>query len=172
MPDHEAITLTLPTFIPISEAARKYDLAVSLLTRLIQNGKLEAARLPSGDILVSDNGRDLSQIKTKEQLVEEKFGYLRFAPITVSEAAAKYRVPNTTLREWIAHRYVTVVDEAYPIRVDQAEVAYCAEIYHRRQSMGIRSGVPLLDDDGLAYQLKHPDLSQYRRRRQQSLRRN
>jgi hypothetical protein len=48
------------------------------------------------------------------------------------------------------------------MELDEAEVAYCAEIYHARNGI---SGVPLLDEDGLAYQLKHPELSEYRRKR-------
>ena len=56
------------------------------------------------------------------------------------------------------------------MKLDEAEVAYCAEIYHERKAAGIRSGAPLLDEDGLPYELKHPELSAYRcrKRRQEN----
>jgi hypothetical protein len=62
----------LPTFVPLSEAVRRYNLTEDVLTRLIRDGRIEAAQLPSGELLVSDD--DLGETKTKEQITEEKFG--------------------------------------------------------------------------------------------------
>ena len=50
------------------------------------------------------------------------------------------------------------------MELDEAEVAYCAGIYHERKTLGI-TRVPLLDENGLAYELKHPKLFEYRRRK-------
>jgi hypothetical protein len=161
----QALELEVPTYLPLPEAARKYDISENLLTQLIQAGKIEAVRLSSGELLVSDNN-DPQKIKTKEQIIAEKFGKLRERPITVSEASQKYRVPGSTIREWIPLEYVHIINSGgYPMKLDEAEVAYCAEIYHERKAAGIRSGAPLLDEDGLPYELKHPELSAYRRRK-------
>ena len=159
--------LNVPTYIPVSEAAQKYGLSEQALTQLIQTGKIEAVRLPSGEVLVpADN--DPQRIKTKDQIIAETFGELKKQPITISEASKKYGVPGTTIRAWIPFEYVHIINpEAYPMMLDEAEIAYCAQIYHERKAAGIRSGAPLLDENGLAYELKRPELSAYRRRKRQ-----
>ena len=42
------LQLKVPTYLPLSEAAQKYDLSEQVLIQLIQAGKMEAVRLPSG----------------------------------------------------------------------------------------------------------------------------
>ena len=156
------LKVMVPTFIPLAEAVRKYNLTEEVLTRLIRDGRIEAAQLPSGELLVSDEGL---HEKTKEQIIEDKYGHLKGKPITISDAMDKYRIPqDSTIRRWITKGYIEVVDDGYPMRVDEAEVAYCTSIYHQRQAVGIRSGAPLLNEDGTPYQLKRPELSQQRRR--------
>ena len=150
------LELDVPTYLPLSEAVRKYELSEKVLTQLIQAGKIEAVRLPSGELLVS---ADNKQPKTKEQIIAEKFAGLRENPITVTEAAQKYNLHRDTVLEWKKQRYISVLKPGYRMELDEAEVAYCAEIYHQRKG---RSGVPLLDENGLPYQLKHPGLSRYR----------
>ena len=141
--------LDVPTYLPLSEAAHRYNLSEDVLTQLIQTGRIEAVQLPSGEVLVPEI-EDPQKIKTKEQIIAEKFGDLLEHPITVSEAAKKYEVPGSTIREWITLDYIQVTNPGgYPMQLDEAEVAYCASIYHERKSAGIRSGAPLLDDNGL-----------------------
>ncbi len=154
----------IPTYLPLPEVAKKYGLSEQALTQLIQTGKIEAVRLPSGELLVPANN-DTKKIKTKEQIIGEKFGDLREHPIAVSEASKKYEVLGRTIREWISLDYIQIVDDNYPMKIDEAEMAYCAEIFHERKAAGIRSGAPLLDENGLPYKLKHPELSAYRRRK-------
>jgi len=153
--------LSIPTFIPLAEATRKYDLTEDVLTRLIQDGRIDAAQLPSGELLVSD--KDLDQARTKEEIIKEKFGHLQGKPIRISQASRKYNVPNSTIRDYIDCGYIGIVDEGYPKKIDEADAAYCAEIYHERKELGVRA--PLLDENGLPYQLKRPELSEYRRQR-------
>jgi len=169
MPGQEAATLTLPTFIPLPEAARKYDVSETLLTRLIQDGRINAARLPSGDILVSDNGGDLSSIKTKEQIISEEFAHLRGKRITVSEAAVSYKIPRRNILGWVQYGFIGVIRPGYRMELDEADVAYCAQIY-RKHKDGHASvvGIRLFDRDGNPYQLKHPELAEKRRNNSRS----
>ena len=160
----QTLELEVPTYLHLSEAADKYNLSENVLTQLIQAGKIEAVQLPSGELLVAANN-DPQQIRTKEQIIAEKFKDQREQPITVSEASERYEILGRTIREWISLDYIQVVDDSYPMKIDEAEVAYCAEIFHERKAVGIRSGAPLLDNDGLPYELKHPELSAYRRRK-------
>lgn len=157
--------LSVPTYIPLPEAARRYDLSEKMLTQLVQAGKIEAVRLLSGEVLVPANN-DTHKIKTKEQIIAEKFKELIDQPITITEASRKYNIPGSTIREWIPLEYVHIINfGGYPMKLDEAEIAYCAEVYHERKASGIRSGAPLLDENGLPYELKHPELSKYRRRK-------
>jgi hypothetical protein len=164
MPNHRSPAAngnSVPTYLPISQAARKYNISENVLTRMIQDGRIDAAQLPSGELLVSDD--NLDQTKTKEQVIKEKFAHLRRKPITISKAAESYALAGTTIREWINRGYITIIDSGYPTKIDEAEVAYCAEVYKERTSSGFSTRI--FDENGLPYELKHPDLSEYRRRR-------
>jgi hypothetical protein len=156
------LQLKVPTYLPLSEAAQKYDLSEQVLTQLIQAGKIEAVRLPSGELLVSaENGRP----KSKDDILAEEFTDLRGQLITVTDGAAKYDLHRNTILEWVRKEYVTAKKQGgrgSRMELDEAELAYCAKIYYERNGI---SGVPLLDEDGLPYQLKHPELARYRRRR-------
>ena len=153
----------VPTYIPLVDAAQKYGISEEALTQLIEAGKIEAVQLPSGELLVAaDNG---SLPKTKEEIIEEKFSNLQGHPITISEAAEKYHVPRSTIEKWIEREYIEIVDaNSYPMKVNEADISYCVDVYQERKAMGIKGGVPLLDENGLPYELKHPTLSQRRKR--------
>lgn len=131
-----------------------------LLTKVPAGVKITLIKHPEGDFMV-----DIP--KTKQQLIDEQFAHLKGQGISISEAAQKYDVPRGAIEAWTYNAgYVNFVDEAvYPKLIDQAEVALCAQIYHQRQKNGL-SGVPYFDEDDLPIvELKHPQLSEYRRRK-------
>jgi len=129
-----------------------------------QRVKNQLTNIAIGDTLVINNGELLvTTPKTREQLIKERYGNLLNHQITLTEAARKYDVPRGTLEKWY-HRvgYISPIDStSYPAIFDEAEIAYLADIYHDRRKTG--SKAPLLDKDGLPYQLKRPDVSEYRR---------
>jgi len=67
--------------------------------------------------------------------------------------------------EWKNKGYLRVLKPGYRMQIDESDIAYCAEIYHRRKERGIGFRAPLLDSEGLPYQLKHPKLAEYRKRK-------
>jgi len=103
--------------------------------------------------------------QTKQQILEEKYPDLIGQPITLTEAADKYGVPRRTIEAWFNRsKYITPLDQnEYPFRFDEAEISYLVDIYRVRRAK--RSKAPLLDDNGLPYQIQHPKLAEYRRRR-------
>ena len=103
--------------------------------------------------------------QTKQQILEEKYPDLIGQPITLTEAAEKYGVGRATISAWnYRSNYISPMDDTvYPALFDEAEIAYLVDIYRRRREQ--RSKAPLLDDNGLPYQIQHPDLAEYRRRR-------
>ena len=175
--------MTIPTFIPLKEASKRTGWTVERLRELVAAGTIMAGKLPDGDIIVAvdesgtaietptetipddqlplaaagdDINAQLSAIK------REDFKHLEGQGITVSEAAKKYNVNRRTVSRWVDKGYVGVSNTGeYPMRVDEADVAYCAAIYAIRKRYN--SLAPLLDKDGRPYLLKRPDLARARR---------
>jgi len=58
--------LNVPTYLPLPEAAHRYNLSVNALTQPIQTGKIEAVQTPSGELLVSAED---GQPKSKEDIL-------------------------------------------------------------------------------------------------------
>lgn len=85
--------------------------------------------------------------------------------ITVTDAAKKYNVNRFTILTWKNRGLIKTIKDGYRAEIDEADMAYCAKIYHDRQQAGIRYGAPLLNEDGQPYMLKHPQLSEYRRKK-------
>jgi hypothetical protein len=131
--------------------------AQKLLTNLSPGTKIEISKSPAGEIVVSE----INEVtKTKADILKEEYTDLVGQPITLSDASKKYNVIRRTIERWITQDYIAVINpNNYPIEIDEAEIAYCADVYHQRKG---KSGVPLLDENGLPYQLKHPNLSEYR----------
>jgi hypothetical protein len=156
------------TYLSLKEAAKKHNVEEKVLTQLISAGIIEAVE-ENGETFVAvdkngngDNGR---KSQTKEEIITAKFIHLEGQPITLSEAAEKYDIPRGTIESWYYRaKYIQPIPpDSYPANFDEAEVAYLADIYHSRKKTGSRA--PLLDKDGLPYELKHPDLAQYRRKK-------
>lgn len=130
----------------------------NILTNSRPNAKIELKKLSTGEFVV------LGQ--TKEGIIKEKYPNLIGQPITISDASEKYDVPATTIREWHKKGYIKVVEPGYQMKLNEADIAYCADIYKDKKSSGIGfRGGPLLDENGLPYQVKHQSLSEYRKRR-------
>jgi len=112
----------------LAEAARKYGIPEDVLTRLIQDGRIDAAQLPSGELVVSD--KDVSQAKTKEQIIKEKFVHLQGKPISAYAASQEYGIPHQTLIRWARAGYIQILgEEDRLLALDMADVAYCAFVY-------------------------------------------
>lgn len=97
---------------------------------------------------------------TKDDILQNKYSNLIGQKITVTEAAQKYEVDRRTIHKWRNKGYITVITPGYKMTVNEAEVAYCVDTYNAQQG---KHGMPLFDDHGLPYELKHPELSERRR---------
>lgn len=156
-------------YVPLKEAAKKHNIDEQVLTQLISAGMISAKK-EAGEILVAVDKNGTREPKTKAEFINTRFGTLQGHPITISEATKKYDVPRSTIKTWIyRNNYITpIFSDKYPACFDEADIAYCAEIYHQRKVAGTGFfGAPLLDENGLPYELKHPDLAQYRRKKKE-----
>lgn len=150
--------MQIPTYVPLKQAARKYKLSIEALTQLIQNGRIEAAKLPSGEIVVSE-----TSYQTKEQIIENKFSHLVGSPIGLREASRNYNIHPTTLHRWVKLGYIKRVADK---KLDESDIAYCMFVYKEKKKEygGNIAGAKIFDEDGNPYKVKFPDLSLKRRK--------
>ena len=164
--------MSLPQFLHLPEAANQLGLSEAELRQRVETGTILAGNLPNGEIVVSTDSiiNKEADINTRLRSIKrEDFEHLNGQPITVTEAVKKYEVAGTTIRGWMNIGYVNAANPGgYPIKLNEADIAYCVAIHAARKKRGFRTGAPLLDDDGNPYMLKHLSLSRYRRQRRQS----
>ena len=148
--------MALPTYIPIADAADKYGYDLDELKKMAQSGKINAAVLPGGDMVVSE-----SSIKgnlRKEDLPEYKqFIKLKGTGLGLRESADEYNLPVSTLRGWVTKKIVSTIGiDGRKTLLDQADVAYCAKIYHAIGGQGKR----IFNLDGTPYKPKTGPLAE------------
>lgn len=134
----------------------------ALLSKTPESAKINISHSPGKDMITVTS--------SKQDLIKQKFPALIGQAITVTEAANKYDINRRTILEWITKGYIRVIRPGYQMTIDNADIAYCADAYiaRRRAGFGFSGAAPLLDENGLPYTLKYPDLSAYRRRRKEN----
>ena len=144
--------MALSTYIPISDAARKYGYKVAELRNLAESGKIDAVQLPDGDVVVSEN--TVKNTLRKEDLPEyRRYKHLAGVEIGIGEAARKYDVPQPTISRWVHRGIITKIrQDGQKILIDEQDVAYCTRIYQRKT--GDNRGRRLFTQDGTPYQPK------------------
>lgn len=116
----------LPEFITLDEAARRYRLDRSALTRLVETGKIRAVRV-SGGVAVSTEDVKTSSIR------KENFEYLENQEIRLSEAAEQYNIPAPILSNWVNTGKIRARRESRKcVFLNLADVAYAAALYRAR----------------------------------------
>ncbi|MBT3392105.1 MAG: hypothetical protein HN413_17035 [Chloroflexi bacterium] len=145
--------MALPTYIPISDAARKYGYKVAELREMAESGKIEAVRLPDGDVIVSEA---IKPNVRKEDLPEYKMHKnLAGVRISISEASRVHNIPTSTLTRWMQRGYIRRIGkEGRKTILDAQDVAYCAEIYRKHGGQGKWLFTP----SGTPYQPKSEEL--------------
>ncbi len=149
--------VTLPVFLPLSEAARKYGLDETRLRDLVEKGKIRAGIFPGSDeVLVSEDEVRGEAIQEKGLRKEDLPEYQMHAdkrgrPIWIAKAAREYGIAHQTILKWVRAGIIrTLGREANRLLVDEADVAYCAEIYRKRG----KPGRILFNPDGTPYKPK------------------
>jgi len=156
--------------ISLPEAAKALGMSESSLRNLVEQGKIKGAVLPGGEIVVSQDVSKIKVLNARLQEIDRKqFVHLENNFITLTQASDQYSIPNRTIRKWLNHGYLAADSSSYPVKVNEADLAYCALIYEERQKKGLQYGAPLLDENKQPYLLKHPGLSEYRQRKKRTV---
>ena len=130
-----------------------------LLKRFPRGAKI-SIELPTGEKLTVNK-----KPQTKQDIINENYAKLIDVPITLSDAAEKYNVPRKNIANWVKRGYISIITSGYGMTVNESEVAYCVNVYRQKKGSGMGFRGPLLDKNGLPYQLKHPVLSQQRKKK-------
>ena len=148
---------SIPTYIPIKDAAKKYGYALAELKRLAQSGKIKAVQLPDGDMVVSENS--MNEKIRKEDLPEyKKHAKLSNEATWASKVTREYNISHPTIKRWIQLGFIkTMGKQGNKILLNAQDVAYCAEIYRLR---GGRQGQRIFAEDGTPYKPKTGPLAE------------
>jgi len=144
--------VALPTFLPVSEAARKYGLEEARLRQLVETGKIRAG-FAMGEMVVNEDEVRGEAVEQKGLRKEDLPEYQMHAHwmgigIGINEAAKEYRIPYVTIYQWMNSGIIRKLGrEGQKVLLDRADVAYCSEIYHKK---GVK-GRKLFNSDGTPY---------------------
>lgn len=142
----------LPRYIPLSEAAERYGVSEEVLKRAIESGTIRAVQLDQ-EVAVAEG--DVEKIVIRKS----DFEHLRGKPISITEAAEKYGIPHGTFSRWVKAGHISVIKRiGRKVLLDEADVAYRAEIYKR---MGGGRGRRIFDADGKPYKIKYPERTRH-----------
>jgi hypothetical protein len=135
-----------------SDALRAMNLTDRQLHQLIENGKIRAAML-NGALLVSQNDL-LSDLPRTERPEYKKYAHLAGISIGMGEASRKYGVSTVTIYRWVKKGLIRTIGKSsehkQKVLVDEADVAYCVEVYHYNPGQGKR----VFNPDGTPYKKK------------------
>ncbi|HAD07013.1 MAG TPA: hypothetical protein DCE76_07610, partial [Anaerolineaceae bacterium] len=133
----------------------KYGLEEARLRQLVEKGKIRAGVI-AGEMVVSEDEVRNQAVIRKEDLPEyKKHAHLHGIPIGFTEASDKYGINLSSLQRWFKKGIIAEVKRertigGEKIYLNEADVAYCAEIYHSRGG----KGKWLFDKNGLPYKPK------------------
>ncbi|HDN79989.1 MAG: hypothetical protein DRI61_02850 [Chloroflexi bacterium] len=117
----------LERYIPIEEAARKYNLPVGLLTKLVEAGKIKAVKFGvDGEEMTGVAERDVIRV-AGQRISRDQVAHLRGKPIRLNQAVKKYGLNRSSLWKWARQGRINVLrDEEGVLELDEADVAYIA----------------------------------------------
>ena len=155
----------LPHYLTLTAASEKYDLPKKQLTDWLKRGIIEAFTTNTGETFVDP--KKIEANLPKDKIIQLRYPELVGVPITLTEAQDKYNVSRVVIFRWAKdYNYIRVIKNGYGMTLDEADVAYCVDIYERRKRSGLgHRGTPLLDETGREYTLKRADVAKYRQQK-------
>ena len=97
----------------------------------------------------------------KENLPEyQQFAHLKTNFMGVREAAKQYKVPVMTLHDWVKKGPILIEsrDAGYRRLVNEADMAYCAYVYHKKKKDKKSAHSPTFNADGTPFKPKSQNM--------------
>jgi predicted site-specific integrase-resolvase len=129
----------LPQYIPLSEAARRYDLDPAVLTSMIEDGRIDAVKT-NGDIAVAEEDVGIAVMQARARIDKN----LQGKPIRLVEAAEKYDISDANLVRWADAGYIGVLERGPKLlMIDEADVKLAVNIFkdaRRETGSSVKAG--------------------------------
>jgi predicted site-specific integrase-resolvase len=136
-------------YVPFSDAAREHHIPEINLYQWIENGIIKSVNITTGGILVRE--ADFGNIPREEMPEYKKYIHLIGVQIGIGEGGRKYGIPQPTISRWVRRGLIKRLSQSgQKILIDEADLAYCSEIYKTNRG----SGKWLFDPDGLPHTKK------------------
>jgi len=119
----------LQTYIPLSEAAKRYGLDSVALTQAVESGKIKAVKV-NGGIAVAEE--DIKRAGGRRDELWAQVAHLDGMPVALEEACRRYKFGQASVYNWIGQGYVRVLEESrgrgrgHKRILNEADVAYIA----------------------------------------------
>lgn len=130
----------METYITITDAARITHKSESEIQELINVGKIKAAKLINGALIVNMNTIPTNREETEEY---KTVAHLRGVGIGINQAAKKYGVNFVTIGGWVRRGLIRRLSgetvRGQRVLIDEADIAYIAKIYKRAPGQGKRT---------------------------------
>ncbi|RLI50135.1 MAG: hypothetical protein DRP09_20195 [Candidatus Thorarchaeota archaeon] len=115
--------MNLQTYIPLDDAARRYQINRLVLTQAIASGRMRAVQVKDF-VAVAEEDMKILAIDMDESL--------KGVSIRATEAAEKYGVNQPNLNRWADAGYIRVIKHRYSyLDLDEADVKRVATIYKK-----------------------------------------
>ena len=109
-----------PRLISIEDAARKYEIPVGVLERLIEEHRIRIQNNGSRMLFEED-------VKAVRHLSRARFRHLEGKKISINEASRRYELQPSTVARWVLKRKVRTVGREGKYRyIDESDIAYAA----------------------------------------------
>ena len=139
--------MSLNRLVPLTEAAARLHKKASDLFDLDEVGKIKLAmNTTTGEYLMNEVDIQ-AQLPREEQPEYKRYAHLKGVGVGIREGARKYKLDPTTISRWAEKGYIIslgsiAVRGGQKLLIDEADLAYCAEIYHRNPGKGKKSFSP------------------------------
>jgi predicted site-specific integrase-resolvase len=116
----------LTTYLPLQEAADRYQVNPQTLHHAIRAGTVRAIQNSQGEVLVA--GEDVGVMQIEPEVDPD----LQGKPIRAAVASAKYNISDVNLSRWAEAGYIRVLERGPKLLVlDEAEVKRAVEVFHQ-----------------------------------------
>ncbi len=140
---------TVPQYIPLAEALRRFRISEEALKEAISSGRIRTATIGEEVAVAEQDVRELAKGQEVIVVRREDFEHLRGNKLGIAEAARRYGMSQPTLSRWVRKGYIKKIgQEGQKILVDEADVAYAVTIYRLK---GGRQGMRIFDERGRPY---------------------
>jgi hypothetical protein len=130
--------MSLEAYITLQEAVRRYKLDPELLTRYINNGKIQGGRFNGTFVLSAKDVRRVAKQQATKEHMRSKVAHLEGHAIGINEASQKYDLNSASISNWAKAGYIRILaggrGRGYRTLVDESDVAYAREVWNLRQA--------------------------------------